>query len=356
MGTRARMLAPWLLLLVAGAVGWALLGLLGGAGISIAVLALYYAAAGSSFNMVFGALGIFSLAQPVFLAAGAYTGVYMNQNFDVNPWLGLVLGALVAGAIALPIGLASLRSSGAVMTALITLIIAQAAVPIVAGIPALGGSAGLYVDVIGGGSLSQMQFAGGLPFARILLVMNVLIIAGLMWLARSRFGLWLQAIKDAPEAAAASGVPVFRTKLSLFVVSAMVAAPAGYVYAQYNLLVSTELFLSFTALFQVIIVALVGGSARPWGTAVGALVVVWLAQFITSVTNARPGVGPLTFAGVFLVIAVVLPRGLSGTWELLVNRRRRRTVTSDGPPSGGTSDPGVPDRTVAALGPRENVT
>ena len=102
---------------------------------------------------------------------------------------------------------------------------------------------------------------------------------------------------------------------------ARIAAPAGVIYAQYNLLVNADLFLGATTLFQVIVVALVGGSARPWGALVGAVLVTQLSYHVTKASNGRPGVAPLTFAAVFLVVALLVPRGLSATWDRLLKSR-----------------------------------
>jgi branched-chain amino acid transport system permease protein len=304
-------------------VAWFVVGGLDASAVSIAVLALYYGAAGTSFNFLYGSIGVFSLAQPVFLAVGGYTGVYLYLTYGISPWLSIPISCAVAGLIALPIGLASLRRPGAVMTALVTLIIAEAAGPVVSAIKPLGGSIGLYLTLRSSDDLGAMQFGSGVAFARIFLIVNVILIAGLMWFNRSRAGYWARALRDSPEAADACGVPVFRVKLWIFVASAMIAAPVGLIYAQYNLLVNTDLFLGTTTLFEVIVVALVGGVARSWGTLVGALAIVEISQNVTSATSSRPGYGPLTFACIFLVIALLMPRGLSGTWAAWWERRRR---------------------------------
>jgi hypothetical protein len=57
---------------------------------------------------------------------------------------------------------------------------------------------------------------------------------------------------------------------------------------------------------------------------------VLLSNEITSLANGAPGVGPLTFAGVFLLIALLMPRGLTGTWAQLVEWLERRRETTRG--------------------------
>lgn len=314
---------PALGLLALLAVGWTLLGTLDTATVSILVLALYYAIAGTSFNFLYGSLGVFSLAQPIFLAVGGYTGVYLYNTYGISPWLSLLIAPVVAAVIAFPIALAAVRAGGgAVLTALITLIISQAVLPILIGIKPLGGAVGMYVTLQEEPQAADMQFADPAVFGQIFLVINVVMIAFLIFWQRSKLGYFATAIKDAPIASASVGIPNSRVKILVFCIAAMIAAPAGVVYAQYNLLTTPDLFLGGTALFQVIVVALVGGSARPWGTLFGAVIMVYISKTVTDLANGAPGIGPLTFAFVFVIIALVMPRGLSGTWAALMARRR----------------------------------
>jgi branched-chain amino acid transport system permease protein len=312
---------PWLCLAALLGVGWLGLGAIGTTQVTVIVLALYYAIGGASFNFLYGTIGVFSLAQPVFLAVGGYTSAYMYSTHGLSPWVALPMSMAVAGLLALPIGYLALRRGGTVLTALVTLIIAEAAPPILAAVKPLGGSIGLYIRLRPGSDFAAMQFSAPVTFARIFLVFNVAVMGLIMLFGRSRFGLWASAVRDAPGAASSSGVPVLRVRLAVFVAAAMIAAPAGAIYSQYNLLVNADLFLGATTLFQVIVVALVGGSARPWGSFVGAMLVTELSYYVTKASNGRPGVAPLTFAGVFLVVALLVPRGLSATWDRLVRSR-----------------------------------
>jgi branched-chain amino acid transport system permease protein len=307
------------------ALGWIFLGLLPAASLSVLVLALYYAVGGTSFNFLYGSLGVFSLAQVVFLAVGGYTDVYLYDRFGVSPWLSLLIAPVVAAVLALPVALASVRAgSGPIITALITLIVAEAIPPILIAIRPLGGAIGLYVTPPAHVTFWSMQFSSQAAFARTLFVYCVLVMVLLALWRRSRAGYYVTAVKDSPEASAAIGIPNTRIRILTFIVSAAIAAPAGVIYAQYSLEVNADLFLSSTALFEVIVVALVGGAARVWGGFVGAILIVLLSNEITSLANGAAGVGPLTFAGVFLLIALIMPRGISGTWAQIAGWHQRR--------------------------------
>jgi branched-chain amino acid transport system permease protein len=327
--TRYRGLLALLALLV---IGWFVAGAVDATAITILVLALYYSVGGLSFNFLYGSLGIFSLAQPVFVAVGGYTSVYLYDTYGVSPWLSLFIAPVIAAIIALPIALVATRiGGGAVLTALVTLIVSEAATPLLIAIKPLGGAVGLYAKSPPSPTFSAMQFASGADFVRILLVVNVLLIGFWMWWRQSKYGLFVTAIKDAPEAGESVGVASARIRLSVFLLAAMLAAPAGVVYAQYNLLTSADLFLGASAMFQFIVVALVGGAARPWGALVGSLIITYLSQEISDVSGNHSGAAPLTFAVVFVIMALIVPRGLSGTWERIVERRRPQVNATLGP-------------------------
>jgi branched-chain amino acid transport system permease protein len=159
--TQLRFDAPawhWIALAAFFVVGWLLIGVLPAAALSVVVLALFYGAAGSSFNLLYGALGIFSLAQPVFVAVGGYTSSYLYVRYGVSPWLGMLAAMAAAAILAVPIGFIAMRRPGTVITALVTLIVSEAATPILSAITPLGGSIGLYIQVKQGTNWGALQF------------------------------------------------------------------------------------------------------------------------------------------------------------------------------------------------------
>ena len=82
-------------------------------------------------------------------------------------------------------------------------------------------------------SAAQMQFAGkpGFLYAALALVVASLLVA--WWLKRSRYGAWLQAVRDNEDSAAALGVNVFRVKLGAIAISGALMAAGGAFYLQY---------------------------------------------------------------------------------------------------------------------------
>jgi branched-chain amino acid transport system permease protein len=318
-----RSLLGWVGVLGLLVVGWWGLGAIGASFVGLLVVTLYYALAGGSFTFLYGTVGAFSLAQPVFLAVGGYTAVYLTKTYGISPWVSLVLAPAFAALLALPLGFMCIRVGPSLLvSALVTLIVAQAAIPVLVEIPAIGGAAGLYAHVLDDPGFWDMQFLDAVTFARLFLVLNVVFLAFLLLWRRSRLGFAVAAMRDNAEASAAVGVPNTRTYIAVFALAAAIAAPAGVVFAQYNLIATPTLFLGPGSLFQVALVGLVGGTARTWGALAGAVLVVWLPSFVADLAP-EAGFSQLTFALLFVAVALFLPRGVSGTWARLVEARER---------------------------------
>jgi branched-chain amino acid transport system permease protein len=293
------------------------------------LLALIYALVAVSWNFLFNSLGVFSLGHVVFFAAGGYTTAIFVSKLDISPWLSLVAGSVVAALISLPIGLAALRRRTSRMyVALLTLIVAQVSVSLVGVIGFLGGSTGIYLEVAPEASLGSMQFDTAMPFIYMLLVLNLAAILFFGILANSRFGYRLRSIRDDEVAAEACGIAVAPYKIAAFAISAAAVAPAGTIFAQYQLLATPESLLSINLLVGFVIAGLVGGATRSWGAVVGAFIIVPLSQEAGKVFGDKPGVSTLVFALVLFVIALVIPQGISGTWDSFSKKRaaRRRSI------------------------------
>ncbi|TMB34717.1 MAG: branched-chain amino acid ABC transporter permease [Deltaproteobacteria bacterium] len=78
----------------------------------LAILVMLYALLGSAWNLLGGFAGQVSLGQAIFFGAGAYTSTLLAQHAGLSPWVGMIAGALVAGALALAIGYPCFRLSG----------------------------------------------------------------------------------------------------------------------------------------------------------------------------------------------------------------------------------------------------
>jgi branched-chain amino acid transport system permease protein len=192
------------------------------------------------------------------------------------------LVAVVASALAaLAIGLLSLRTSG-VYFIMITLAFGQMFYYFAISWRAYGGEDGLSIwvrnDFPGLNTLDPIQFYG-LCFAAL---------AGALWLsarlARSSFGLVLNAARQAPARVETVGLDGTRAKLVAFVISGAITGLAGALFADLNRFVSPTMF-SWHLSGEIIVFIILGGVARLFGPVAGAVLFVAMEHVLGDVSD-----------------------------------------------------------------------
>jgi branched-chain amino acid transport system permease protein len=223
--------------------------------------------------------------------------------------LGVALCVLVALAVAIP----STRLEGFYL-ALATLALAQLFVVVLNEGGALtGGTGGIanyrLPEIFG------LRIAG--PWYSIVIVALLLgTLAVLVRLDRSWFGRACRAVRDNPEAAAAMGVNVARTKVIVFTLTSAMAGVAGMVYAFVDNTVNPPIFGLDNA-FLILFMVIVGGAGRHAGAIIGAALLYLLPFFLSPLIGHHH---VLVF-GMLVVAAILLqPTGLIGLYDRLVKR------------------------------------
>ncbi|MFC9389816.1 ABC transporter permease subunit [Streptomyces venezuelae] len=220
-----------------------------------------------SFTVVTGLGAMVSLAQATFVTGAALVaGLLMSHGwpFVAAAAAGTVAAALLGAVVALP----ALRLGGRSL-ALATLALAFLADQVLFQLgPLRNGDTGWEIPrpVAGAVDLSDDR-AMGLA----LVLLTCVLVALLTRLRGSRWGRAMLAVRSAPEAAAASGVSVVRTKLLLFTVSAGLAGFGGVLYASYNTRITATDFTAMTGLVWLAVVV-AAGVRRPQFAVVAGLV------------------------------------------------------------------------------------
>jgi branched-chain amino acid transport system permease protein len=274
---------------------------------------LLWIALALSYNFLFGISGQVAFSHFAFYGVGAYALVILVFQAGLPLPLAVLAGLLLCALLALAVALPATRLEGFYL-ALATLAFAQLFIVVLnEGGTLTGGTGGLAnyrLPKVAGVDLS------GRPYSVIIVFLVLGTGALLRRLDRSWFGRACRAVRDNPEAAAAMGIDVARTKVVAFAVTSALAGAAGMAYAFVDNTVNPPIFgleNAFLLLFMVII----GGAGRHAGAVVGA-VLLYLLPFVLS-----PLIGhhhALVF-GVLMVAAILLqPRGLIGIYDALKRR------------------------------------
>jgi branched-chain amino acid transport system permease protein len=307
------------------------------------ITAFFYAILASSWSLLGGYAGQFSFGHMAFMAIGAYaTGLFSNyvylataptnvctefklgnfylvfldpigvtstkltcldlarQSWPVDVTVtqppiiwGILLGTLLGGIFGLLIGALVLRLRTAYL-ALLTIgfsEILRAAIS--AEISITRGQAGLRLKPLFSGGLTVFgttySAIDKVPPYYLMLFLFLFCMAIMVWLVRSRFGLFIRSIREDEEAAAALAVNTVRYKILVFVITSMMAAAAGAVQAHYIGIITPNILI-LLQMSIVIAMAVIGGLESIVGAAVGAIIITFTLEFLRNSFT----IGPVT--------------------------------------------------------------
>ena len=301
--------------------------------VALVVRALLLIALGQAWNIIAGIGGQMSLGHGVFLGIGAYATGLLFNDFGITPWIGAWAAAVIAAAVAFIIGIIAFRLRG-IYFALATVVISLAFEKLTRYYAALtGGDTGLAIH-FRGTAPAVMQWREPQAFLWMTLVMVVVYFLITRWLLRGDFGLALQAVRDDEEAASASGVSVYRTKILAFLLSAVMTSLAGTLHLQFYSSIDPGTAFGLSQAIQIQLPALIGGLATAGGPVIGGVIMILLSEG-TNIVSARlglPGVDILAYGLVLLFIVFKAPSGVLG----LLHSRRRGQRGAEGPVSKGS--------------------
>lgn len=279
--------------------------------LNFATMALYGCLMAQAWNLLGGYGGQFSFGHALFFGTGAYVQAIAQLSGGINPWLALVLAVGAAAGVGLFVGALSFRYGlkGSYF-ALVTLAFAEVFRILALSVGFTGGGVGLMVPLREG--VANLQFTDRRGTLAVVLVLVVLALLVTCWLRHSRFGAWLQAVRDNEDAARAIGVDPFRVKLAAIVLSGGFMGAAGAFYVQVFQYIDPAIAFGPHTSVEALVAAIVGGLGTLWGPVLGALVLHALADLTRNLFGQLPGINMIIYGVVLIVIVMFAPRGVMG--------------------------------------------
>lgn len=255
-------------------------------------------------NLIVGFSGQFSLGHAGFMAIGAYAAAIIGSRSATYPafFAAMVLGALIAGAVALVVGIPTLRLKGDYLA-----------------IATLGVSEIIRILIINGGDLTNGA-AGilGIPaFTNWQMVYFFVVITTILTInfLRSPIGRATLSVREDEIAAESVGVNTTKIKVIAFVFGAMTASIAGSLQAGFIGSVVPKDY-TFINSINVLIIVVFGGLGSITGTIVAAIVLGILNMVLQNVASIRM----IIYSLALILVMIFRPGGLLGTWELSLSR------------------------------------
>jgi branched-chain amino acid transport system permease protein len=275
------------------------------------IMTLYAALLGQAWNILGGFGGQFSFGHAVFFGTGAYAMAVLQVKFGWNAWAALPAALALGGGIGALIGALSFRYGlrGSYF-ALVTLAFAEVFRILANTFEFTGAGVGLMVPLAE--TAANMQFASRTGYLYLILAFVVAGFVVSWWLKHSRYGAWLQAVRDNEESAAALGVNVFRVKLQAIVISGALMAAGGAFYVQYLHYIDPHIAYGPGVSVEALLAPIVGGIGTVWGPLLGAAFLHVLGETTRNIMGDAPGINLAVYGVVLVLMVSFLPHGVMG--------------------------------------------
>jgi branched-chain amino acid transport system permease protein len=268
--------------------------------LALAIGMLNFVILATAWALFSGPTHYISLASAAFFGIGAYTAAVMAE---AAPWPLVLIAATLAGfAVALVVGLSTLRLSG-VYFVIFTFGLAELIRQLVTWYEVnVKGTMGRYLFL----DMTQSTI-----YWQLLALAVAVLVAG--WLiSRSRFGLAARVIGADEVVARHSGIDTTWTKIALFAFSSAIMALAGAIMAPRWTYIDPAIAFNPMISFQVVIMALLGGAGALFGPLLGAVPLVLLFEVLQA---NFPNAYSILLGAAFILIVYGLPRGVIGLIE-----------------------------------------
>jgi branched-chain amino acid transport system permease protein len=310
---------------------------------TLEVLALCFMFAGVAlgYDLMFGFTGLLSLGPVLYFAEGAYVFdiALTRWNWPLVPSLALTVA--VSLALAIILGAIALRVDG-IAFAMVTLAFAQAFLFLIENNPhnLTGGDTGLALSDVRLPSLLSGAVSNTRNLYWIALAYLVVTFLVVWIVTESVTGHIFVAVRENARRLDVLGIRPFRFKLVSFVMSSLIATGGGVVYI---LIIGTAVpsaVASTSVTLSVLIMVVLGGVGTRWGAVVGAMIYVYLQQYLIKVA-AEPTFTTLPsylrvplsqpqflLGAIFVLFVIFVPGGIASLVTRFSARRRESVLDS----------------------------
>lgn len=271
-----------------------------------------------SWSMFSGNSGYASFGHGVFFGIGTYIAAAVLRETDLPFVVPMLAAGVVAGLLALVVGVAVFSSSrfAGDLFGLVTLAMAFIVITVVSNVSFLDGGTGVFVREHTAGTWIGSS-------TRNLFIVAALLVAvcGAVSIAASttRWGVALRAIRDDEAVAESLGVPTYRYKVVTFAISGALGGLAGAPQAVFLGYVEVGAVFALNIPLFVILMAILGGMTRWWGPVVGAALVVTLREALLGLGS--PELAQVIVGLSLVAVIAVMPHGVSGAVSRLNTMR-----------------------------------
>ncbi len=289
--------------------------------LNLGVAIVIFAAMATAWDVLGGWGGQLSLGHAALMGIGGYTMALLSLRLNVAPWWGLLAGIALASLFAAGWGWLVFRLRGPYF-ALSTIAVAEMLRLVAINWKGFtGGAEGLFIKTLPQ-PLGLNLFDRTAEFYVGLGLLGVALLVA-WWLSWSRFGYYLQAIREDQDSAMAMGINPTRYKILAFMLSAALSAAAGVLFAIYVSFFEPHIIFNIETSVELALMAYIGGAGTVFGPTIGALVLLGAGDLFR---NYFQQANLLIYGILIILIVRFAPEGVVGGWNVLTRRwpRARR--------------------------------
>lgn len=267
--------------------------------ISVLIIANVFAILAMSWDILSGFTGQLSFGHSFFVGLGGYISGMLNIYLHFPIWLSMAMGAVAALCGGLIMGIPALRLRGPYFS-VVTLVLPIITFRLVM----------VYSKYTGGelgiGGVEALSFSQTANYYYSLIFM-ILTAVLLLVIAKSRWGLIFQAIREDEDAVMETGKNTSKFKILSFCFSSSLSGLGGAFLVHYLMGISPGAILDLSVTIEIVIAAIVGGMGTIWGPIAGAYFLIISREYLRPLGEWRM----FTFAVLALVLMLYSPQGIS---------------------------------------------
>jgi branched-chain amino acid transport system permease protein len=279
------------------------------------IMGAFLAAQAIAFDFTAGYINVVNFGFAALLGLGAYTSAILANTSPVlaiqpgiSPWIGIWVGALLAGLFGLGLGILTLRLRG-IFAAVMAWFVGIALMGIVRNLT------DLTRGPLGMAPRTFLETTSNRPYYFIILVMMLVVYIVLHLVTRSKFGLAFKAIGQNFDAARASGINPTYYRVFNFTLSAFFAGWLGGFYAHFFGSLTPQTLMHTSKTVEVLALAYIGGRGTLWGGMAVAFPFVFFIEYLRSTLTDLPGLHLVIYGLLMILVMIYYPRGLAGLYE-----------------------------------------
>lgn len=277
---------------------------------NVLILTLLFAALSQSWNLLGGYCGQVSLGHALYFGIGAYATSILYVKFGITPWGGLLAGGIIAALIALALGYPCFRLKGHYFS-IATIVIAEIGLLLFHNWDYAGAALGIQWPFTPD-SWWTLQFARDkAPYFYFALGLFAVTWLVTFSIVESKWGYWWRAVKDSADAAESLGVTIFHSKMAAAAISAFFTAVGGGFYAAFVSYIDPDSVMHFRFSLLMALPAVLGGVGSLWGPAIGALILIPLAELTRSyLGGSGSGLDLVIYGALIMIVSLTRPEGI----------------------------------------------